>query len=74
MRSPRNNLIVLLVFTALLFGGVVSAQAQYSGRVTVYNPGNYDRTRTVMSNRAAMRRVIRKMKRRHAARRHRHTH
>ena len=71
MRSTRNNLLALLVFTALLFAGAVSARAQYSGSVTVYNPGTYERTRTLMSNRAAMRKVL-KMKRRRAARRHRH--
>ncbi len=72
MRRARKNLTALLVFAALMFGGVVQARAQYSGRVRVYHPGNYHRTRTQMSNRAAMRKVIRKMKRRRAARRHRH--
>ena len=71
MRSTRSKLIVLLVFTALLWGSLAAVQGQYSGRVRVYNPGNYHRTRTLMSRRAALRKILKK-KRHRAAKRHRH--
>jgi hypothetical protein len=62
-------LIVLLVFTALLWGSLAAVQGQYSGRVRVHNPGNYHRTRTLMSRRAAPRKILKK--KRHRAAKHR---
>ena len=74
MRSTRSKLIALLVFTALLLGGVASIRGQFSGsrRVRVYNPGTYHRTRSVISRRAAVHKIHKKKKRHRAARRHRH--
>ncbi len=71
----RNKLLILLGSAALLLASVCPVLAQFSGsrRVRVYNPGRYHRTRTEMSRRAAMRKVLKK-KRHRAARRRRHTH
>ncbi|HKQ99190.1 MAG TPA: hypothetical protein VJT09_00875 [Pyrinomonadaceae bacterium] len=64
----------LLWSAVLLLGSFCLAQGQFSSSQTVhvYNPGTYDRTRTVMSNRAAMRRVLRRRHR--AVRKRRHLH
>ena len=72
MRGTRSKLIVLLMFTALLWGSVAAVQGQYSGRVRVYNPGNYHRTRTLTSRRAATRKLHKKKKRHRAVRHRRH--
>ncbi|HWS99117.1 MAG TPA: hypothetical protein VN256_02520 [Pyrinomonadaceae bacterium] len=74
-KNLRNKLFILLASVALLLESVCPVLAQFSGsrRVRVYNPGTYNRTRTVMSNRAAMRKVLKK-KRHRAAKRRRHTH
>ena len=56
MDRLRQKIIVLCGSLALLSGGFCLAQAQ----IRVYNPGIYNRTRQVMSNRAAARAAARK--------------
>ena len=71
----RKKLLILLASVALLLGSVCAVPGQFSGsrRVRVYHPGTYHRTRTAMSRRAALRKILKK-KRHRAARRRRHTH
>ena len=69
----RKKLIILLGGAALFFGSLCPAAGQLarSPRVRVYNPGSYQRTRSVMSRRAALRKILKK-KRQRATKRHRH--
>jgi hypothetical protein len=69
----RNKLLILMGSAALLLGSVGPVPGQFTGsrRVRVYNPGTYHRTRATMSRRAALRKHLRK-KRRRWARRRRH--
>jgi hypothetical protein len=69
MKNLRQKLIILFASATLLLGCFCFAQGQYTRRVRVYRPGSYHNTRTLMSRRAAMRKVIRK--RRQAARKRR---
>ena len=55
----RKKIAVLIGSVVLLLECFSLAQAQYT-RVRVYNPGTYHNTRTVMSRRAAMRKVMKK--------------
>ena len=73
MRRLRQKILMLFGLAALLLGSLCIAQGQYtrSRRIRVYNPGTYNRTRSVMSRRAAMRKVFKKRSRA-ARKRHRH--
>ena len=73
MRRLRRNLLIMFGGAAIFFASLCVAQGQYtrSRRIRVHTPGIYNRTRSMMSRRAAMRRVIRK---RHRAARRRHRH
>lgn len=64
MDKPRRKLFVLFGGVALILSGLWTAQ----GQVNVYNPGIYNRTRNVMSNRAAARAALRKARQRAAMR------
>ena len=69
----RKKLLIVLGSAMLLLGSICNVPGQFTGsrRVRVYNPWTYHRTRTEMSRRAAMRKVLKK-KRHRAARRRRH--
>lgn len=73
MRRLRQKIFMLFGIAALLLGSLCIAQGQYtrSRRVRVYTPRTYNRTRSVMNRRAAMRKVVRK---RHRAARKLHRH
>jgi alpha-N-acetylglucosamine transferase len=60
MKSLRQKVIILFGSVALLLGSFCLAEAQYRSRVRVYHPRRYNNTRTLMSRRAAMRKVIKK--------------
>ena len=69
MKSLRQKVIILFGSAALLLGSFCLVEGQYRSRVRVYHPRIYHNTRTLMSRRAAMRKVIKK--RRQAARKRR---
>ena len=63
MNKLQQKIIILFGSIALVLGGFCLAQ----GQIRVYNPQIYNRTRTTMSNRAAMRAALRKARQRAAA-------
>ena len=66
MKSVLRKRVGALAFACLLLlGGAAEAWAQ----VRVYNPGRYNRTRRVMSSRAAARAALKRKQRRQKARR-----
>jgi hypothetical protein len=67
MNKLRRKIIVLCGVGAFILGGFCLAQ----GQIRVYNPQIYNRTRTTMSNRAAMRAALRKARARAAAKKRR---
>jgi hypothetical protein len=69
MKSLRQKVIILFGTAALLLGSFCFAEAQFRSRVRVYHPRRYNNTRTLMSRRAAMRKVVKQ--RRQAARKRR---
>ena len=73
MRRLRRNLTIMFGGAALLLASVCVAEGQYtrSRRIRVHTPGVYNRTRSLMSRRAAMRKVVRK-RLKAARKRHRH--
>lgn len=73
MRRLRRNLIIMFANAAVLLASLCVAEAQYtrSRPIRVHTPGVYNRTRSIMSRRAAMRKVVRK-RLRAARKRHRH--
>lgn len=62
-RRLRTRVGALVFVSLLLLSGAAETLAQY--RVRTYNPGRYNRTRRVMSNRAAARAALRRKKRHH---------
>lgn len=66
-RSLKKRVGALVFVCLLLLGGAAETWAQY--RVRVYRPGRYNRTRSVMSNRAAMRAALKRKQQRRQARR-----
>lgn len=67
-RVLRRRVGALAFACLLLLGGAAEAFAQYR-RVRVYNPGRYNRTRRVMSNRAAARAALKRKRQRQKVRR-----
>ena len=70
MSGLKTRIAALAVGALVCLGGAAEVSAQYG--VSVYNPGNYSRTRQTMSTRAAARAATRaalRKKKKRAARR-----
>lgn len=62
MKCLKSRLAALCLCVLVVSGAAAEVRAQYG--VSVYNPGNYSRTRQTMSNRAAVRAALRRKKQR----------